>query len=60
MLFGSLFIITGLHLIVKGWERIYFGNDTLSTEGIYWFMRLPQNTGIFLVMFGQLSLPFSL
>ena len=54
MLLGSIFVVTGLLLIVKGWVRIYFASDTLITDGIYRLMRHPQYTGIFLAVFGQL------
>ena len=54
MLAGSVFIVTGLLLIIKGWVRIYFGGDTLVTDGIYGLVRHPQYAGIFLVIIGQL------
>lgn len=54
MLAGSVFIVTGLLLIVRGWVRIYFAGDNLTTDGIYSLMRHPQYAGIFLAIFGQL------
>jgi protein-S-isoprenylcysteine O-methyltransferase Ste14 len=54
MLTGSVFIVAGLLLIIKGWIRIYFHGDTLITDGIYSHIRHPQYVGIFLVIFGQL------
>ena len=54
MLAGSVFIVTGLLLIVRGWVRIYFAGDNLITDGIYRLMRHPQYSGIFLAIFGQL------
>ena len=54
MLIGSLFIVTGLVLIVRGWVRVYFAAEEMAYDGIYRFMRHPQYTGIFLAVFGQL------
>ncbi len=54
MLTGSVFIVAGLLLIIKGWVRIYFGADALVTDGVYGIVRHPQYAGIFLVIFGQL------
>ena len=54
MLIGSVFIVTGLVLIVKGWVRIYFADEDMTTDGIYRLMRHPQYAGIFLAIFGQL------
>ena len=54
MLIGSVFVVTGLVLIMRGWVRIYFAGDSLATDGAYSFMRHPQYTGIFLAIFGQL------
>ncbi|CCV09395.1 Isoprenylcysteine carboxyl methyltransferase [Mesorhizobium metallidurans STM 2683] len=54
MLAGSVFVVIGLVMIVRGWVRIYFANDALTTDGIYRLVRHPQYTGIFLAVFGQL------
>src|SRR6266511_3895850 len=54
MAIGSVFIVVGLLLIVKGWVRIYFSDGRLQTGGIYGIIRHPQYSGIFLVIFGQL------
>lgn len=54
MLIGPVFVVTGLVLIMRGWVRIYFASDSLTTDGVYSFMRHPQYTGIFLAIFGQL------
>lgn len=56
MLLGSVFIVMGLLMIVKGWVRIYFAqaDDRLVTDGVYGTLRHPQYTGIFLIVFGQL------
>lgn len=54
MLTGSVFILAGVLLIIKGWGRVYFRGDSLVTDGVYGLIRHPQYTGIFLVIFGQL------
>ena len=54
MFIGSVFIVTGLVLIVRGWVRIYFAGEDMTIDGIYRFIRHPQYTGIFLAIFGQL------
>ncbi len=54
MAIGSVFIVAGLLLIVKGWVRIYYSDRRLQTDGIYALVRHPQYAGIFLVVFGQL------
>lgn len=54
MLTGSVFILAGLLLIIKGWIRIYYRGDSLVTDGVYGLIRHPQYAGIFLVIFGQL------
>lgn len=55
MAIGTVFIVLGLLLIIKGWTRIYFAGDRLQTAGVYGIVRHPQYTGIFLVIFGQLA-----
>lgn len=54
MLTGSVFVVAGLLLVIKGWIRIYYRSDTLITDGVYRIIRHPQYAGIFLVIFGQL------
>ena len=54
MAIGSMFIVIGLLLVIKGWTRIYFSGGRLQTGGVYGIVRHPQYTGIFLVIFGQL------
>ncbi len=54
MAIGSMFIVIGLLLVIKGWTRIYFSGDRLQTDGVYGTVRHPQYNGIFLVIFGQL------
>ena len=54
MLVGYAFVTTGLILVIKGWTKVYFFGDQLLTEGVYGFVRHPQYTGLFLVVFGQI------
>lgn len=54
MMLGSVLVMAGLFLIVKGWAEVYFYGDGLITEGVYGVVRHPQYAGIFLVIFGQL------
>lgn len=54
MMLGSVLVMTGLFLIVKGWAEVYFYRNKLITEGVYRVVRHPQYAGIFLVIFGQL------
>ncbi len=54
MMLGSVLVMAGLFLIVKGWAEVYFRRDRLITEGVYGVVRHPQYAGIFLVIFGQL------
>lgn len=56
MLVGSVFVVTGLVLIVRGWVRIYFTACEMITDGVYRIMRHPQYTGIFLAIFGCSSI----
>lgn len=54
MLAGSVFVGAGFVMIVRGWARIYISDGTMTTDGIYGFVRHPQYAGIFLAIFGQL------
>lgn len=54
MAIGSIFIVAGLLLIIKGWARIYFSGDRLQTTGIYGIIRHPQYSGIFLAILASL------
>ncbi|KUM25611.1 isoprenylcysteine carboxyl methyltransferase [Mesorhizobium loti] len=54
MLIGSVFVVAGLVLIVRGWVRIYYARGTLTTDGVYHVIRHPQYTGLFLAIVGQL------
>jgi len=54
MAIGSLFILAGLLLVIKGWMRIYFAAGQLQTDGVYGLVRHPQYAGLLLVVLGQL------
>jgi protein-S-isoprenylcysteine O-methyltransferase Ste14 len=56
MIIGLAFVLLGLTLIFRGWHLIYEARrkEQLVTHGVYRYMRHPQYTGIFLVLFGQL------
>jgi protein-S-isoprenylcysteine O-methyltransferase Ste14 len=54
MAIGSVFIVAGLILIMRGWIRIYYSDGRLVTDGVYGVIRHPQYAGIFLAIFGQL------
>jgi protein-S-isoprenylcysteine O-methyltransferase Ste14 len=54
MMLGAVFVAAGLLLIVKGWAKLRFPGDELSTEGVYNIVRHPQYAGIFLMIVGQL------
>jgi methanethiol S-methyltransferase len=54
MMLGSVLVLAGMLLIVKGWAEVYFHGDRLITEGVYGIVRHPQYAGIFLVVCGTL------
>ena len=56
MIIGLSIVAVGLILIVRGWHLIYRTRheDRLVTEGVYQYIRHPQYTGIYLVVFGQI------
>lgn len=54
MLAGSVFVVAGVLLLIKGWTKLCSHPDDLVTDGIYGFIPHPQYTGIFLVVVGQL------
>jgi protein-S-isoprenylcysteine O-methyltransferase Ste14 len=61
MYIGTLLILTGIALVVSGWNVIYrrywrkeAGQGELVTEGIYRFIRHPQYTGFLLITLGML------
>jgi protein-S-isoprenylcysteine O-methyltransferase Ste14 len=54
MVIGSIFVLAGLMLIIKGWTQVYFEGKRLLSDRVYGVVRHPQYTGIFLAVFGQL------
>ena len=56
MIIGLGIVFIGITLIFRGWRLVYSARqkDELVTEGVYRYMRHPQYTGIYLVLFGQL------
>nr|AMP35053.1 Isoprenylcysteine carboxyl methyltransferase [Sinorhizobium sp. M14] len=54
MMTGSVFVLIGLLLIIKGWVKIYFSDGTLVTDGAHGLIRHLQYAGIFVTVFGQL------
>jgi protein-S-isoprenylcysteine O-methyltransferase Ste14 len=61
MYIGSLFMLTGVALVILGWNVVYKrywrkdqGKGELVTEGIYKIIRHPQYTGFMLITFGML------
>ncbi len=53
-LFGSLLMVIGAHLVIRGWELIYRGGDRMVTEDLYQRVRHPQYLGIILITVGML------
>lgn len=55
MTVGYAISILGVLLIVAGWREVYRAHkkERLAMGGIYAFMRHPQYTGIFVVLFGE-------
>lgn len=54
MTIGYLIMIIGGFLVVTGWKKIYYSENTLITNGIYRYMRHPQYVGIILITTGML------
>ena len=54
MIISSAMIITGMILIIRGWEQVYNSGGELVTTGIYEKMRHPQYSGIILTAAGFL------
>jgi protein-S-isoprenylcysteine O-methyltransferase Ste14 len=61
MYIGTLLMLTGLVLVILGWNVVFKrywrkeeGQGELVTEGIYRYIRHPQYTGFMLVTFGML------
>lgn len=55
MITGYAISALGVLLIVAGWREVYraYKQKRLATGGSYAFMRHPQYTGIFIVLFGE-------
>ncbi len=54
MTFSMILITTGLVVVVFGWRQIYLARADLVTDSIYRYVRHPQYTGFFLIIFGFL------
>lgn len=55
MIIGYSIAFLGLALVTAGWREVYRARreNRLTRQGPYQFVRHPQYTGIFLVMFGE-------
>lgn len=55
MIFGYIFVIAGIWLIVQGWREVYKARkeNRLATQGVYKIVRHPQYLGIILAIFGE-------
>lgn len=55
MIIGYSIALFGIALVTAGWREVYRARKEhrLATQGPYAFMRHPQYTGFFLVMFGE-------
>ncbi len=55
MLLGYSLVFVGATLVAEGWRRIHQARrrETLMTDGIYAIVRHPQDTGLFLIVFGE-------
>jgi len=51
---GSLLMVIGAYLVIRGWRLIYRGGDQMVTEDIYQYIRHPQYLGIILITVGML------
>lgn len=56
MLFGSVFVVSGLVLLIVGWREVYRARREghMASGGLYALMRHPQYAGIMLAVFGQI------
>ena len=52
--FGSLLMVGGTYLVIRGWRLIYRGGERLVTEDLYRHMRHPQYLGLILITVGML------
>lgn len=55
MILGYGIVFIGASLVAEGWRRIHAARreNVLITDGIYAYMRHPQYTGLFLIVFGE-------
>jgi methanethiol S-methyltransferase len=53
MIAGTWLTLSGIVLVILGWRKIH-KSEGLVTDGIYRYIRHPQYTGLFLIMFGWL------
>ena len=51
MIVGTWITLVGVVLVILGWKKIHKA-DSLVTDGIYRYIRHPQYTGFFLIIFG--------
>jgi protein-S-isoprenylcysteine O-methyltransferase Ste14 len=52
--FGSLLMMAGAYLVVRGWRLIYRGGERLVTKALYRYIRHPQYLGLILITVGML------
>jgi protein-S-isoprenylcysteine O-methyltransferase Ste14 len=51
--FGSLLMLAGGCLVIRGWRLIYRGGERLVTEDLYRYIRHPQYLGLILITVGM-------
>jgi protein-S-isoprenylcysteine O-methyltransferase Ste14 len=51
---GSLLMVAGGHLVIRGWKLIYRGGERLVTEDLYQRVRHPQYLGLIIITVGML------
>lgn len=54
MTISSIFIWSGLIIVIIGWRKIYKTKGELETDGIYRYVRHPQYLGLMLITLGML------
>jgi protein-S-isoprenylcysteine O-methyltransferase Ste14 len=52
--FGSLLMLGGGYLVIRGWRLIYRGGERLVTGDLYRYIRHPQYLGLILITVGML------
>jgi protein-S-isoprenylcysteine O-methyltransferase Ste14 len=52
--FGSLLMMAGAYLVIRGWRLIYRGGERLVTQALYRYIRHPQYLGLILITVGML------